>query len=91
MWEKEAIRALLTLRSPKEFGPRMRRPDPLASSVIRRCRASPSAPISEKPALKITATLTPLATHCSSASNTNAAGILMIAISTSSGTSRSVG
>ena len=64
---------------PRQLGPTIRMPPRRAISVMRVCRAAPSAPASAKPEENTTADLTPWPAQASSAAGTRAAGTATIA------------
>ena len=76
------------VKMPKTFGPRIR--NPFSWAVSTSFLSSSILPISEKPEVITIAYFTPLAAHSFTDSRTNFAGIVIQAISISSGTSKTL-
>jgi hypothetical protein len=73
--------------SPEQIGPTMRVPQFFSVSVISLSIASPSAPVSEKPAASLMMNLTPLSQHFLITCEVFFAGMMITASSISSGIS----
>ena len=67
MVEKFATMPVAKLASPWQFGPMRRMPWARAADAMRACARSPSSPVSAKPEVITTTTLTPRAAHPSTA------------------------
>ena len=76
------------LRSPIQFGPIIRIPYPRTRSANASCRASPSPPISENPAVMTTIDFTDAAAQSSTAERTQSGGTTITARSVPVGRSR---
>ena len=86
-----ALRPLVGLMTPRQFGPTMRMPPRRASANTRASSSAPAGPVSRKPAEMISAAGTPASTHCRMISGTVAAGVTTTARSTGPGTSPTAG
>ncbi len=73
---------------PRQLGPMMRMPYSLATASNSFSRATPSGPASRKPAVMMTAPLTPFSPHSRKTLTTARAGIMMTTMSIGPGVSR---
>ncbi len=69
-------------RTPMQFGPTSRMPEPRTSSTRRRCAAAPAGPLSPKPADTTITPRTPAAAQSRTTASTAAAGTAITARST---------
>ena len=81
---KVAFRPMPGRITPRQLGPIRRMPWRFAFSSTARSSACPSAPVSPKPAVMITADLTPCLPQSSMMSGTDCGGVAMTANSTDS-------
>ena len=88
---KVALKLETGLITPRQFGPTTRIPPFRASSSTCRSSASPSAPSSLKPALMMTAPLTPFCAHSRITAGTALEGVEMTASSQSPGIAETEG
>ena len=73
--------------TPRQFGPSTRTRPRFAAASTRSCSARPSAPVSPKPLVRMTAARTPAAAASSITRSTTRAGVTMTARSGGCGTS----
>jgi hypothetical protein len=77
--------------TPRQFGPIMRMPYLCAIASSCCSRSAPAGPTSLKPAVITTSERTPRSPHCSAAASASSFGTVMIARSTTAGTSWMLG
>jgi hypothetical protein len=84
--DSEQFKPEAVLITPKQFGPRTRTPVAAAIRATSRCNSPPRAPVSAKPPLMTTATVTCAAPQSAKTSGTAVDGVTTSAKSTGSGT-----